>query len=100
MRRTPLRSGLLLLAAVAHGAYHGSPLPRRVWARHARPLASATAAAAAVEETDVIMIGSGFGGLSCAGLLASRGLEVQVLEQHYEIGGCACATAFRIRTHC
>ena len=46
-------------------------------------------AAAATEEVDVVVIGSGLGGLSCAALLASRGLEVAVLEQHYEIGGCA-----------
>lgn len=41
------------------------------------------------EEVDVVVIGSGFGGLSCASLLASRGLKVSVLEAHYEIGGCA-----------
>lgn len=46
-------------------------------------------ATATEEETDYIVIGSGFGGLSCAGLLASRGYKVTVLEQHYEIGGCA-----------
>ena len=47
------------------------------------------AVAAAEEEVDVVVIGSGLGGLSCAGLLASRGLSVAVLEAHYEIGGCA-----------
>jgi len=41
------------------------------------------------DEVDVVVIGSGIAGLSCAGLLASRGYEVAVLEQHYEIGGCA-----------
>jgi len=41
------------------------------------------------EEVDVVVIGSGLGGLSCAALLASRGLTVSVLEAHYEIGGCA-----------
>merc|ERR1719353_2398276 len=41
------------------------------------------------DEVDVIVIGSGLAGLSCAGLLASRGYKVAVLEQHYEIGGCA-----------
>ena len=44
---------------------------------------------AAEEEVDVVVIGSGLGGLSCAALLASRGLKTAVLEQHYEIGGCA-----------
>ena len=44
---------------------------------------------AAVEEVDCIVIGSGIGGLSCAGLLAATGRTVKVLEKHYEIGGCA-----------
>lgn len=48
-----------------------------------------SAAADAATEVDYVVIGSGFGGLSCAGLLASRGYSVAVLEQHYEIGGCA-----------
>ena len=41
------------------------------------------------EEVDCIVIGSGIGGLSCAGLLAATGRTVKVLEKHYEIGGCA-----------
>ncbi|KAL7530706.1 hypothetical protein ACHAXR_006779 [Thalassiosira sp. AJA248-18] len=41
------------------------------------------------EEVDCIVIGSGIGGLSCAGLLAATGRKVKVLERHYEIGGCA-----------
>ena len=45
--------------------------------------------AATPSEVDVVVIGSGYGGLSCAGLLATSGLQVAVLEQHYEIGGCA-----------
>jgi len=54
-------------------------------------LASPVASAAEVEVVDVVVIGSGLAGLSCGALLASRGLEVAVLEQHYEIGGCAHA---------
>lgn len=41
------------------------------------------------EEVDCIVIGSGIGGLSCAGLLAATGRKVKVLERHYEVGGCA-----------
>lgn len=40
-------------------------------------------------KTDVIVIGSGIGGLSCGGLLAKYGLDVSVLEAHSIPGGCA-----------
>jgi all-trans-retinol 13,14-reductase len=40
------------------------------------------------EQYDVIVIGSGMGGLACASLLAQlRGLRVLVLERHYRLGG-------------
>ncbi len=38
---------------------------------------------------DVIVIGSGIGGLTTASLLAARGKDVLVLEQHYLPGGSA-----------
>ncbi len=37
---------------------------------------------------DVIIIGSGFGGLACAHLLAQAGRHVLVLEAHWQPGGC------------
>ena len=37
---------------------------------------------------DVIVIGSGIGGLSCAAYLSKVGKKVLVLEQHYIAGGC------------
>eukprot|EP00892_Ulva_mutabilis_P003440 jgi/Ulvmu1/1468/UM011_0198.1 len=40
-------------------------------------------------ETDVVIIGSGIGGLSCAALLAHYGLSVTVCEAHYHAGGAA-----------
>ena len=40
-------------------------------------------------EYDVIVIGAGFGGSSCAGLLAKRGLKVLLLEKNSRAGGKA-----------
>ena len=40
------------------------------------------------KDLDVIVIGSGIGGLSTAGFLARTGRKVLVLEQHYIAGGC------------
>ena len=39
------------------------------------------------EDIDVIVIGSGIGGLTTAGLLSKFGKKVLVLEQHYIAGG-------------
>ncbi|TXH05927.1 MAG: NAD(P)/FAD-dependent oxidoreductase [Nevskiaceae bacterium] len=41
----------------------------------------------AAEHYDVIVIGSGIGGLACAALLSKLGRKVCVLEQHYTAGG-------------
>ena len=38
---------------------------------------------------DVIIAGSGLGGLTCGAFLSRAGLKVLVLEQHYQIGGYA-----------
>ncbi len=40
-------------------------------------------------ETDVVVIGSGIGGLTCAALLAKNGFEVTVCESHVTPGGAA-----------
>ncbi len=37
---------------------------------------------------DVVIIGSGLGGLVCANLLSRRGLKVLVLERQHQPGGC------------
>jgi all-trans-retinol 13,14-reductase len=39
------------------------------------------------KEYDVIVVGSGIGGLTCASLLSKRGYRVVVLEQHSQVGG-------------
>ncbi|KAL3135547.1 hypothetical protein ABBQ38_006025 [Trebouxia sp. C0009 RCD-2024] len=44
-----------------------------------------------VQETDVVVIGSGIGGLCCAALLAKYGLKVTVCESHNIPGGAAHA---------
>jgi all-trans-retinol 13,14-reductase len=43
------------------------------------------------QDIDVIVIGSGIGGLACAALLARAGKRCLVLEQHYIAGGCTHA---------
>ena len=40
------------------------------------------------EEYDIVVIGAGIGGLTCAAYLAKNGKKVKVLEQHYAPGGC------------
>ena len=43
------------------------------------------------ESFDVIVVGAGFGGASCAGLLAKRGRKVLLLEKNAKAGGKAMA---------
>lgn len=47
-------------------------------------------------QCDVVVIGAGLGGLSCASVLSSRyGQHVQVFEAHYHAGGCAHSFPWR-----
>ncbi|KAL3791926.1 hypothetical protein ACHAW5_010332 [Stephanodiscus triporus] len=64
---------------------------RRGAPRSTRSVAAVGAEAEEEEEevVDCVVIGSGIGGLSCAGLLAASGRTVKVFESHYEAGGCA-----------
>ena len=41
------------------------------------------------DSVDVLVIGSGIGGLCCAGLCAKSGRDVLVLEAHHQPGGAA-----------
>ncbi|KAH8043580.1 all-trans-retinol 13,14-reductase [Aureococcus anophagefferens] len=76
------RMGLLIYTAALASTLAFTAPSRRVARRQALK-------AAADETYDVVVIGSGIGGLSCAGLLAAAGKRVCVLESHYEFGGCA-----------
>ena len=43
----------------------------------------------AADAYDVVVVGSGLGGLTAANILAREGLSVLLLEQHYKLGGMA-----------
>jgi all-trans-retinol 13,14-reductase len=41
-----------------------------------------------MKKYDVVIIGSGFGGLICGYILSKNGYSVGIFEKHYQIGGC------------
>ena len=45
-------------------------------------------------ETDVVIIGAGHNGLTCAAYLAMAGLRVQVVERRKVVGGAAVTEEF------
>lgn len=59
--------------------------------RNARPTAARAAFKADLlpDSADVVVVGAGLGGLSCAALLAKYGFTVAVVEAHDAIGGAA-----------
>lgn len=48
-------------------------------------------------EFDVVVVGSGLGGLTAANVMARQGCRVLLVEQHFQMGGLA--TYFRRRNH-
>src|SRR5690242_17047362 len=47
-----------------------------------------------MNETDVVIIGAGHNGLTCAAYLAKAGLRVRVVERRKEVGGAAVTEEF------
>jgi NADPH-dependent 2,4-dienoyl-CoA reductase/sulfur reductase-like enzyme len=64
-----------------------------VWSRrvnaYAQQAKNGSQGTADSHETDVVVIGAGVGGLSCAGMLAKYGVDVTVLESQTICGGAA-----------
>eukprot|EP01031_Cornospumella_fuschlensis_P027815 gene27815-33590_t len=77
---------------------HGwAPLKRTSVSHRIRSFASAKKNSVGVDKlsdsipdtVDVVVIGAGLAGLSCASLLSAAGVKVAVLESHDTAGGCA-----------
>lgn len=41
-----------------------------------------------MKQYDVVIVGSGLGGLQCGYILSKKGYSVCILEQHHQLGGC------------
>jgi hypothetical protein len=90
---------LIFLINVAHALRWPTPTSRSLLSskkvKHSSQLLANGDTIGLSNEQDVVIIGSGLAGLSCAAILASSGISVTVLESHYEIGGCAHEFLYR-----
>lgn len=84
-----LRASSLALLALAGVPAASSLTAMGARARPAAFRAAPCATAAPPATSDVVVIGAGLGGLSCAALLAKYGYSVTVLEAHDRPGGAA-----------
>jgi len=90
--RLTIQSQAHLGSTVQHaaGRTHGQAEARCIWSQASTKGDPApTTNGDRSHETDVVIIGSGIGGLCCAALLARYGYRVTVCEAHYHPGGAA-----------
>ena len=86
---TPARvASIDSVRALRSGRRDASSVARAIPADAPVASSSGSTAADTDEEYDVIVIGSGIGGLSAASLLSKYGYKVKVFESHYLAGGC------------
>jgi all-trans-retinol 13,14-reductase len=92
---TVLISNLLIAGGIVFSVVFPAKAPARILAARYKQYdwkpGADPAAPKGEDEYDVIIVGSGIGGLTCGAILSRRGYKVLVLEQHYLAGGFCSA---------